>query len=256
MLDLIHEVLRHGDAGVRCEVLQRRALGSRRGDDDGVLHGAVLFERLDDARDRRSLLADGDVDADAVLALLVQDRIDRDGRFADAAVADDELALAAADRHEGVDGLDARLQRLLDRLAVSDARRMELDRTRLRRLDGALAVDGAAECVDDAADHVLADRHLHDAARALDLVAFFDFRVAAEDNGADVVLLKVQDQTINIMTEIEQLAGHGLVEAMDMRDAVADFDDGSDIIDVQIDIVVLDLILDDGGDFLRIHFHT
>ena len=124
------------------------------------------------------------------------------------------------------------------------------------RLDLALAVNWTAESIDDAADHGLADRDLHDAARALDLVAFFDFRVAAEDNGADVVLLKVQDQTINIMTEIEQLASHGLVEAMDMRDAVADFDDRSDIIHIEVHIVVLDLVLDDGGYFFRIHFHT
>ena len=216
----------------------------------------MLLERLDDARDRRCLLADGDVDADAVLPLLVEDRVDGDGRLADAAIADDELALAAADRHERVDGLDARLQRLLDRLAVRDARRVVLDRTRLRRLDGALAVDGTAERVDDASDHGLADRHLHDLARALYLVALFDFRVAAEDNGADIVLLKVQDQTVNIMTEIEQLAAHGLLEAVNMRDAVADFDDRSDIIHIEVHIVVLDLVLDDGGYFFRIHFHT
>ena len=36
-------------------------------DDDGVVHRAVLAQRLDDAGDRRFLLADGDVDADDVL---------------------------------------------------------------------------------------------------------------------------------------------------------------------------------------------
>ena len=178
-LALIHEVLSHRNTGIRCEILQRRAVSSRSGYDDRVVHGAALFERLDDARNRRGLLADGDIDADAVLVVLVEDRVDRDGRLADAAVADDELTLATADRYEGVDSLDACLQRLLDRLAVCDARCRVLDRTRLCRLDLALAVNWTAESIDDAADHGLADRDLHDAARALDLRALFDFRLAA-----------------------------------------------------------------------------
>ena len=43
-----------------------------------------------------------------------------------------------------------------------------------RRLDRALAVDRQAERVDDAAEQRLADRHLGDAAGALDRVAFLD----------------------------------------------------------------------------------
>ena len=67
--------------------------------------------------DGRQLLADRDVDADEVAALLVDDRVDRDGGLARLAVADDQLALAAADRDQGVDGLDAGLDRRVDRLA-------------------------------------------------------------------------------------------------------------------------------------------
>jgi hypothetical protein len=52
--------------------------------------------------------------------------------------------------------------------------------------DRALAVDRLAERVDHAADHRLADRHRHDAAGALDLVAFLDLGVLAEQHGADL----------------------------------------------------------------------
>ena len=52
------------------------------GDDDGVLHRAVLLEHADHLGDRGRLLADGDVDADQVAALLVDDRVDRDARLA------------------------------------------------------------------------------------------------------------------------------------------------------------------------------
>ena len=94
---------------------------------DGVIHGAVVFERLHHLRDRRALLADGDIDADHVAALLVDDGVESDGGLAGLAVADDQLALAAADGDHGVDGLDAGLQRLFHGLAVDHAGRQALD---------------------------------------------------------------------------------------------------------------------------------
>ena len=74
-----------------------------------------------DGGDGRALLADRDVDAAHLLlrvagvpgALLVHDRVDGDGGLAGLAVADDQLALAAADRDHRVDGLDPGLQRLM-----------------------------------------------------------------------------------------------------------------------------------------------
>ena len=54
---------------------------------------------LDDA------LADRDVDRDDARVLVVDDRVDRDRRLAGLTVADDQLALATADRHQRVDRL-------------------------------------------------------------------------------------------------------------------------------------------------------
>ena len=101
----------------------------------------------------RALLADGDVDADDAGALLIDDGVHRDGRLAGAAVADDQLALAAADRDHRVDGLDAGLERLLHRLPHDDARRHHLDLARVRGLDGAPAVHRAAQRVHHPAQH-------------------------------------------------------------------------------------------------------
>ena len=127
----VAEVLAHRDAGVRRDVLQRRRLGGG-GDDDGrVLHRARVLEDLHHLRHRRALLADRDVEAEDVLPLLVDDRVDADRGLAGAAVADDELALAAADRDHRVDGLEPGLERLLDRAAVDHAGRVALDRPEL-----------------------------------------------------------------------------------------------------------------------------
>ena len=81
----------------------------------GVIHRAVLRERLGHLCNGRALLADGDIDTDNVLALLVDDGVEADRGLAGLAVADDQLTLAAADRDHGVDRLDAGLERHVDR---------------------------------------------------------------------------------------------------------------------------------------------
>ena len=72
--------------------------GSGGGDDDGVFHGAVLFELAHHVGDGGSFLADGHINAEEVLALLVDDVINSDGGLAGLAVANDQLALATTDR--------------------------------------------------------------------------------------------------------------------------------------------------------------
>ena len=95
------------------------------------------------------------------------------------AVADDQLALAAADRRHRVDRLDAGLHGHVDALALRHVRRDALDRARLRRVDRPLAVERVAERVDDAPDERVADGHLRDAAGRADFVAFLDVAVVA-----------------------------------------------------------------------------
>ena len=102
----------------------------------------MLAQLVDHRGHRRLLLADGHVEAVHVLALLVDDGVDGDGGLAGLAVADDQLALAAADGDHRVDGLDAGLHRLVHALARDDAGRLDLDLARFLGLDGALAVDG------------------------------------------------------------------------------------------------------------------
>ena len=133
-------------------------------DDDRVVHRARFLQALVHLRDARRLLADCDVDADHARVALVQDRVDQDRGLAGRAVADDQLALAAADRDHRVDRLQAGLDRLLDRLALDDARSLELDRPALLGRDRALPVERVAERVDDATDERVADRNAREQA--------------------------------------------------------------------------------------------
>jgi hypothetical protein len=152
-------------------------------------------------------LAYSDVDADDVLTLLIDDGVEGDGGLAGAAVADDELALPPADGDHGVDGLDARLQRLFDRLTTDDTRSLELHRAELGRLHRALVVERHAERIDHAADKSLAHRHLDDSAGPLDLIALLDEGVLAHQHRADAVFLQVEHQTHDVVGELEHLGG-------------------------------------------------
>ena len=172
-----HEVLAHRAAGVGRDVLHRGGVGAARGDDDGVVHRALLFERLHHAGNGRLFLADGDVDADhgfirAPVLLLVDDRVHRNSGLTCLAVTDDQLTLAATDRDHRVDRLDTGLQRLGHRLTLGDAGRDDVDESALGGVDRGPAVDRAAERVDHAAEHGFTDGHLQQLAGALDDVAF------------------------------------------------------------------------------------
>src|SRR6185437_14627033 len=103
----IAEVFTHGSRGKGRKVLHRRWLGCGSGNDDGVSHRPILFERLHYLRDGRALLTDGAVDADKVVLRRVDDGVERDGGLAGLAVADQQLALATSDGDHRVNGLDA-----------------------------------------------------------------------------------------------------------------------------------------------------
>ena len=101
---LVHEILADGRAGIGCDILHGGGLAGAGADDDGIGHGVVLAQHLRDLRHGAGLLADGHIDAHHILALLVQDGVDGDGRLAGLAVADDQLTLAPTDGEHGVDG--------------------------------------------------------------------------------------------------------------------------------------------------------
>ncbi len=55
--------------------------------------------------------------------------------------------------------------------------------------------------------------------------------------------------------ELEQLAGHGLVEAVHAGDAVAHRQDGAGLLDGELGLVALDLLADDAADLVGSDFH-
>ena len=250
VLALVAEVLADGAGCVRRQIQHRSRLRCRGRDDDGVPHRVVLLQRLHDLGDGRALLSDGAVNADQVVGLVVDDRVQRDGCFAGLAVADDQLALSAANGDHGVDGLQAGHHRLAHRLAVDHAGGETLDGQRVAGLDRAAVVDRLAERVDNAADHGIAHGHAENLAGALDLIAFADLGVVAENHRSDLVFFKAHGQARDTVRELQQLAGHDLVEPVETCNAVAQGDHRSDFVDAHLGVVICDLLLQERCDFV------
>src|SRR5690606_20554348 len=174
--------------------------------------------------------------------LLVEERVENDRRLARLAVADDQLALAAADRDQRIDRLKARRHRLMHRLARKNARRLDVDAHHLVALDRALAVDRIAESVHDAAEKALADRNLDDRARALDRVAFLDAAVVAENNDTDVIGFEVQGHALHAARKLDHFAGLDVVETVDAGNTVTDGQHLTDLGDLRLLAEILDLL--------------
>src|SRR6185437_12959511 len=240
----IAEVLAHRAGRIRSDVLHRRRLGSRGRHHDGVIHRAVIGKQLHHLCNRRTLLSDGAVDTNQIATLVVDDGVDRDSRLSRLAIANDQLALAAANRNHAVDGLQTRRHWFAHRLSLDDTGSESLQRNILCGRDGSFVVDWLAERVHYAADHGIANRHAHDAPRALYLVAFFDFGVVAQKHHADLVFFQVHGNARHITREREQLPGHDLLQAVHTSNAVAEGDDSTDLIDSNLGFVILDLLPD------------
>ena len=196
----VTEPLSHGRAGEGREVLQGCSLGGGGGNDDGVLEGIVLLQSLDELSDGGTLLTDGDVDTVELLglvlavvpSLLVEDGIEGDGGLASLTITNDQLTLTTSNGHHSVDGLETSLHRLVDGTTGQDTGSLDRGTATLSGLDGALAVNGVAESIDDTSEELGADGDVDDLTGSLDNVSFLDETVATEDGHTDIVGFQVQ----------------------------------------------------------------
>lgn len=187
-----------------------------------------LFQGTSHGGDGGALLTDGDVDAAHLLVhvarapvvALVDDRVDGQRGLTRLTVADDQLTLAAADRHHGVDGLVAGLHRLVHRLTDHDARGLQFEGATAFGRDLAEAVDRVAERVDNAAEVTLADADGEHLTGALHRLALLDSAELAEDDRTDLALFEVEGETEGSVLELQQFVRHGGGQALHLRDAV------------------------------------
>merc|ERR1719209_364507 len=209
---VVTEVFSHGHTGVGGEILRGGGVGGGGRDDDGVLHGVGVGEPLHNLGDSGPLLADSDVDTVELLlgviglveSLLVDDGVDGNGSLASLPVTNDQLTLATADGHEGVNSLDTSLHRLGHGLPGDDARGLQADTEPLAGAKGTLAINGVAQGINDPAETLHADGDVDDGTGPLHDIALLDELVVTEDDNTNVVRLQVEGHALQARAEFPE----------------------------------------------------
>ena len=144
VLAVLHPLFPDGAPCIRRNVLQGGKLAGRGRHHGGIIHRPELFKCLYNRGDCRGLLADGHIDTLYILPLLVNNRVNSNGRLPRLAVADNQLTLPPSNRDHGVNGLNAGLQRRVYGFPGNNAGRHPFNLPIFIRLNGACAVNGLA----------------------------------------------------------------------------------------------------------------
>ncbi len=202
---------------------------------------------FDDGSHRGALLADSHIDAEhrvsGFIGLpLIDDGIYGDGGLTRLAVSDDEFTLTPADGNHGIDGLEARLQGLVHRLAENDTRGLSLQRhIHLVSLDGAQAVQGRSQRVYHAARQLIVHPDGSDTARTAHHHSLFHLVRGAHQNGSHIVCLQVHHHGHNAVPAIQQFAGLGMVQAIDADHTVTHLQGFADLLKLEIVFHIFEL---------------
>ena len=186
----VAHLLGHAHRRERRDPLQAQRSRSGGGDEDAAIWRTVPAHRVDHPRDGGGFLPHRDIDADQVGGFLVDDGVHRDRGLADGAVADDQLALATAERKQRVDHQDAGLHRFRHKRAVDDIGRRLLDWRVTRGGDRRAIVQRPAKRIDHAAEQRGPDRDAHHVAGAAHLAAGADALLRVEQHAADAVAIQ------------------------------------------------------------------
>lgn len=125
-------------------------------------------------------------------------------------------------RDQSVDGLETGLHGLVDRATGQDTGSLELGLGTANRVDGALAVDGVTQSVNDTAEQAGADGDVDNLAGTLDRVALLDETIVTENGDTDIVGFQVQAHALDTGRELHHLFGLDVAETVDTGDTVTD----------------------------------
>src|SRR5262249_27475272 len=181
--------------------------------------------------------------------------VERNRGLAGLAIADDQFALAAADRNQGVDRLQSGRHRLVHRPARGNPPRLDVDARPGLGPGPAPALARFAERVDDAAEQILANRNFDDGASALDRLTFLDLAVIAKNHDADIVVFEIERHAAHAALELDHFASLHIVEPVHARDAVTDRQHLSDLGNLGFLSEIFDLLFEDCGNFRSADIH-
>jgi hypothetical protein len=255
VLAIIAEVFADRASGERCEILEGVCVRGSRYDDRSVFHCTKLGKSLNNSSNVGHLLSADNIDAVNGLAtvdvsrLLVDDRVNTNGRLSSLSVADNEFSLTSSNWDHRVNRFDTSLERLGNRLSFDNAGSDDFESTKLVAMDWALAVDGLTERVYDASEHSSSDGNLHDSTGVLDGVAFFDQRVVAKENRTNGVFFQVKCEAHDTIRELQEFSHLAVGQTVNASDTVAHLDNGAYVFRINRFFKTVELLTEDIGNF-------
>ncbi len=160
---------------------------------------------------------------------MVENCVDGNGGLAGGTISDDQLALSSPDGNHRVDRHNSRLDRLADALPFDDSESNVLDRIKFCGFNWTFAIQRLSERVDNTSEKSFSHGSLQESARRLDLIAFANRGIVAEDDRAHLRLFEIQRQAVNSTGKFQHLVKHRSTETFNFRDAIADLADYADI---------------------------
>ena len=136
------------------------------------------------------------------------------------------------------------------RLPSDDAGGGRFDEAGFAGVDVPFTIHGTTQRVDDATDGGISHGNLGDFTGSGDRRSFLDFVTGTHQYGPDVIFFEVEGNTDGSIFKFEQFAGHGVFQAVDAGDAIANLQHGSDVGDFEFGVVLLDLLLDNAANFV------
>ena len=95
----------------------------------------------------------------------------------------------------------------------------------------------------------------HQPPGAADDVAFLDELIRAEEDHTDIVLFEVEHHAHHVSGELEQLAGHGLLQSPGACDSVAHLKHLADRRHLELRLVLLELLPQNRTDLFGLECH-
>ena len=224
-----------------------------------LLHSIGVSEPLDNLGDGRSLLSNSNIDAEQLLLgisgiiepLLIDDGINGDSSLASLSVSNDQLTLATTDGHQAVDGLDASLHGLLDRLPGNDTGSLKSNSVSLLAADGALAVNGVTQGINDTSKDLVTNGDIHNGSSSLDNISLLDELVITEHDNTNIVRLQVKGHALESRAELNHLLGLDVLESINTGDTVSNGEHTASLLEIDSGGGAKHSLLEDGGDLSR-----
>ena len=185
-------------------------------------------------------MTDRDVDAPHVVPTLVDDRVQREGAFADSIVPDDQLTLPFRDGNESVDDLASRVQGTMDEIPSHDRGRRREKFASAQRIRWRLPIQRITQRIDHASHQLVADRHTQTSSGQMHDCPRSQPGGLRQENGAEPFLGQMEHEGMAAVLEQQDPFHGGRREPLDPDDPVADGSDTALLHDAQAQPVLFE----------------